>query len=235
MDLIRRPGDLLTALRPIWVMSPDASPAAALLRPARTLRGRGWGSTTPATFRCREGAASLARGRQLVVAGDRYGLPPSGAGPSTLTALASVTDVHGWIWTMGGRRADSGTGAVPVPGGVVLNPGTEPVPPLRWETVPNGSGCRAGDRGRGPTNAEVQRVVDLVERHASRHPGESLMVVTLEQVHAERIEEALRVQGAAPPRSGSVAGVPRGRELAAAATVAGAPPPTTRWGWNVTT
>jgi hypothetical protein len=44
------------------------------------------------------------------------------------------------------------------------------------------------------SDAEVLRVVDLVELHALRHPDESLVVVTLSERHAERIEEALRLQ-----------------------------------------
>src|SRR5207342_2853655 len=49
------------------------------------------------------------------------------------------------------------------------------------------------------SDAEVRRVVDLVVEHATLRPRESLMVVTLGERHAERVEAAVR--SAAPGRA----------------------------------
>jgi hypothetical protein len=66
--------------------------------------------------------------------------------------------------------------------------------------VREGTGVPApGEHVVVSAEGEVARVVELVAEHAVRRPGESLLVVTLGARHAERIEEALRLEVAERP------------------------------------
>lgn len=63
---------------------------------------------------------------------------------------------------------------------------------LSFEFVPGGQGLP--DRQTGAvesTDAEVERVVQLVLEHASERPGESLMVITASQRHAVRVYQSV--------------------------------------------
>jgi hypothetical protein len=203
-DLFGRARDLVTALRPVWVMSPDA--VARLLPPA--------GAGRPLVdlvvvddanqVGMPEAAASLARGRQVLVAGDRRRLPPATGGPSVLDVVAGVVGVH----RLGrdhrardGRLVDLLTDLYPegwqvTPGAAAGSPVT--LVPLLGAMVPGGRPAltqtpgQGGQYGQDGPETEVARVVDLVTDHALRRPGESLLVVTLGGRHAERIEGALR-------------------------------------------
>ena len=92
-DLFRHAGDVVAALRPVWVLSPDA--VARLLPPPDATRVvdvvvvDDAGQVGPP-----ETAAALARGRQLLVAGDRRRLPPATGGPSALEVVGALTGVH---------------------------------------------------------------------------------------------------------------------------------------------
>ncbi len=221
-DLFRHAGDVVAALRPIWVMSPDA--VARCLAPA--------GASAPSLdvvavddasqVGLPEAAAALARARQVVVAGDRRRLPPATGGPSVLEALAAVAvPVSG---TSSGR-GESGEADRRSPvlcrldrdhrtrdGRLfeplrrlygdpwLLVPGAAAVSPLRLEHVREGTSVPApGEDVMLSAEAEVARVVDLVAEHAVRRPGESLLVVTLGARHAARIEDALRLELADRP------------------------------------
>ena len=94
LDLVRRATTVLTALRPVWVMSPDA--IARLLPPA--VPDRPFADVVivddAAHVPLPEVAASLARGRQVIVAGDPRGIPPASGAVSVLDAVAPVACRH---------------------------------------------------------------------------------------------------------------------------------------------
>ncbi len=63
---------------------------------------------------------------------------------------------------------------------------------LQVELVAGGSGLPDPETGAvESTDAEVQRVVELVQEHASVRPKESLMVVTVSERHAVRVYQAV--------------------------------------------
>jgi hypothetical protein len=202
VDLVRRCGDVLAALTPIWMMSPDT--VAACLAPADP-------SLPPIVdtvvvddaghIGLPEVVAALARGAQVIVAGDRRRLAPPDGSTSVIEALAPFTRV---CRLDRDHRARDGRMLVPLapryPEGWRLTPGVGAFPPLAFEAVPDGVAIPPpGEELPVSSDAEVYRVVDLVERHALHQPDESLAVVTLSERHAERIEEALRLEVADRP------------------------------------
>jgi hypothetical protein len=211
-DLFRRAGDLMRALRPVTVMSPDAVarclPAAVPGRPLFDFVVVDDASQVGMP----EAAASLARGRGVVAAGDPYGLPPATGRPSVLAALGDHLPVR---WLDRDHRMRDGRLLTPLrrtyPEVWAVTPGTSTSPALElehvWGPVPvvdpvasggvlpdGGPAMGSGVQTFSVTDAEVQRVVELVAEHAARRPGESLLVVTLGARHAERIEDALRAE-----------------------------------------
>ena len=197
VDLVRRCGDVLAALTPIWMMSPDT--VAACLAPAQPGAAPIIDTVVvddAGHIGLPEVVAALARGAQVIVAGDRRRLAPPDAGTSVIEALAPFARV---CRLDRDHRARDGRMLVPLapryPEGWQLTPGTGALPPLSLEAVPNGVAVPPpGEELPVSSDAEVLRVVDLVELHALRHPDESLVVVTLSERHAERIEEVLRLQ-----------------------------------------
>ncbi|MGZ4613363.1 MAG: AAA family ATPase, partial [Kineosporiaceae bacterium] len=194
-DLFRQAVDVLAALRPVWVMSPDA--VARLLPPP--------GGADPVVdvvvvddagqVGFPEAAAALARGRQVLVAGDRRRLPPATGGPCVLEVVATFAGVH---HLHRDHRTRDGRLLAPLltaGAGWAATPGSAACSPLEFEHVREGTGVAApGEEVAVSSDAEVSRVVDLVTEHAVRRPGESLLVVTLGLRHAARIEEALRAE-----------------------------------------
>ncbi|HET9656322.1 MAG TPA: hypothetical protein VFP72_13280 [Kineosporiaceae bacterium] len=182
-DLFARARELVAALRPVWVMSPDA---VARLLPPPPAGGHLVDLVVvddASQVGMPEAAASLARGRQMVVAGDRHRLPPATGGPSVLDVVATAAGVHRLDRDHRARDArlvERLADRYPQPW--LVTPGSAAVSPLSHVLV---------DTPDDP-EAEVERVVDLVTDHALRRPGESLLVVTLGGRHAERIEGALR-------------------------------------------
>jgi hypothetical protein len=202
VELVRRCGDVLAALTPVWVMSPDT--VAASLAPAQP-------GLPPIVdtvvvddaghIGLPEVVAALARGAQVIVAGDRRRQAAPDAAPSVIEALAPFARV---CRLDRDHRARDGRMLVPLapryPEGWQLTPGTGSGAPLDLEPVPDGIAIPPpGEELPVSADAEVRRVVELVERHALRRPDESLAVVTLSERHAERIEEALRAQVADHP------------------------------------
>jgi REase_MTES_1575 len=193
-DLFRHAPDVLAALRPVWVMSPDA--VARLLPPA------GDGHVVDSVVvddagqvGFPEAAAALARAGQVLVAGDRRRLPPATGGPSVLEVVATLAGAHR---LRRDHRTRDGRLLAPLLSrydGWVTTPGAAPRSPFEVEHVREGTGVAApGEDVAVSPDAEVQRIVDLVTEHAVRRPGESLLVVTLGLRHAARIEEALRAE-----------------------------------------
>ncbi len=193
-DLFRRAPDVVGALRPVWVMSPDA--VARVLPPA--VVGEPLVDVVvvddAGQVGMAEAASAIARGRRVFAAGDRRRLPPATGGPSVLTALADRLPVH---------RLDRGHRARDVrlvsplrssyPEGWRCMPGACVEAPFTLVHVPDGVGVPApGEDFAVSSQQEVRRVVELVAEHAATRPGQSLLVVTLGARHAERIEEALR-------------------------------------------
>jgi hypothetical protein len=193
-DLFRQAPDVVAALRPVWVMSPDA--VARLLPPPSAGRVVDVVVVDDAgQVGFPEAAAAMARGRQLLVAGDRRRLPAATGGPSVLEVVAGLAGVHRLVRdhrTRDGRLLAPLLGCYP---GWVTTPGAAARSALRFEHVREGTAVAApGEDVAVSADAEVQRVVDLVTEHAVRRPGESLLVVTLGIRHATRIEEALRAE-----------------------------------------
>jgi len=197
-DLFRRAGDVVGALRPVLVMSPDAVarclPAAVAGRPlldAVVIDDAGQVGMP-------EAAAAIARGRRVIVAGDPAGLPPASGRPSVLEALTPFVARHRLDRD---HRARDGRLLTAMrreyPGGWAALPGAAASPPLLLDHVWESAEARAQASATGTAagaDAEVRRVVDLVTEHAGRRPGESLMVVTLSARHAELIKDALRAE-----------------------------------------
>jgi hypothetical protein len=199
-EMFRRAFDVLVALRPVTVMSPDA--VARCLAPA--VPGR------PAfdmvvvddagQVGMPEAAAALARGRRALVAGDPRGLPPATGRPSVLEVLSTRLTPFSLDRD---HRSRDGRLLAPLlrryPEGWAITPGAAGSPPLELEHVwepssPSSTAESTAAASPAGGEAEVQRVVDLVSEHAARRPGESLLVVTMSARHAERIEEALRAE-----------------------------------------
>lgn len=194
-DLIETAPDVLAALRPIWVMSPDA---VARLLPA--------GSLEPVVdvvlvddagqVALPEVAAAICRASQLVVAGDRRRMPPEAGMRSLLDAVAPIVGIHRLDRdhrTFDGRMLSPLMGCYPE--GWRVTPGTSVAPRLTMDWVIDGTGVPGpGEEMALSPDGEVWRVVELVCEHARQRPDESLMVVTLGERHAERIEEALRAR-----------------------------------------
>ena len=198
-DLLRRAPELVAALRPVWVLSPDA--AARLLPPPRAGRLVDVVVVDDAgQVGFPEAAAALVRGRQVLVAGDRRRLPPATGGPSVLEVVASLAGVR---TLHRDHRSRDGRLLAPLLGGYdgwTATPGAAARSPLVVEHVREAMGVAApGEEVAVSPDAEVLRVVDLVTEHAVRRPGESLLVVTLGMRHAARIEEALRAEVAHNP------------------------------------
>lgn len=93
-DLFRRAVDVVGALRPVWVMSPDTVarvlPPAAVAEPAVDVVV----VDDAGQVGMPEAAATVARGTQLLVAGDRRRLPPATGGPSVLEFVDGLVEVY---------------------------------------------------------------------------------------------------------------------------------------------
>jgi len=200
-DLFRRAPDVVGALCPLWVMSPDA--VARLLPPgsARDPLVDVVIVDDAGQVGVADAVAAVVRGRSVAVAGDRLRLPPASGDPSVLEAVAARTGV---MRLDRDHRARDGRLLAPLqvayPQGWATVPGAAPQSPLEFEHVVDGVAVPppGQDLAQSP-DAEVRRVVELVAEHAARRPGESLLVVTLGQRHASRIEEALRAEAAGRP------------------------------------
>jgi hypothetical protein len=202
-ELFRRAGDLVAALRPIWVLSPD-SVARSLPAPDPD-GGMSCADVVivddAGNVGLPEVVAAIARAGQVVVGGDRQRMQPPDGMPSVLGAVAAVAGVR----RLGrDHRARDARLSQPLldcyPAGWESTPGTGGQPGLRLELVADGTGVPGpGEAIAVSPDAEVRRVVELVVQHATQRPERSLLVVTFGDRHAERIEAALRSQAAYRP------------------------------------
>ncbi len=205
-ELVAAAPDLVTTVCPCWAMSaldvPSVLPPGELfdvvvLEEASSLAAA-------------ESVPALTRAARVVVVGDPAQAPPStfvtGSGPgpadedevvlpSVLDLLAPVLPTHRMTWHHRSRdgRLVEFVGEHVYGGGLVGFPDTDRAPVTALEVVDGHGVVTAGDSAVESTRAEVDRVVALVLDHARRRPGRSLAVVALNRLHAERVEDALRV------------------------------------------
>lgn len=207
-DLMPLAGELITALRPCWVMSPLV--VASVLPPGR------WfdvvvfdeASQVPPA----QAISAIARARQVVLAGDSHQLPPTNFfttvsdgdadGTALTEGMESILDVLSsilpnrrlrWHYRSLDERLITFANEQVYAGNLVTFPGTDAEPVLRLETVDGQGIVDEGSATVESTRAEVTRVVKLVIEHARTRPTESLGVIALGLTHAQRIDDALRV------------------------------------------
>ncbi|GAA4112110.1 DUF4011 domain-containing protein [Knoellia locipacati] len=216
-DLLPVAGELLTAARPCWVMSPLV--VASVLPPGVSFDVVVFDEASqipPA-----EAVSAISRARQVVLAGDAKQLPPTSffttvseggdAAPddSLSEGVESILDVLAatlpsrhlsWHYRSQDERLISFANEHVYDGSLVTFPGTGSAPVLRHELV-DGVGVMAdGAASVETTQAEVERVVELVLEHARTRPGESLGVIALGLAHTQRLDDAVRraLQGLDP-------------------------------------
>ncbi|KRE61969.1 hypothetical protein ASG78_02475 [Nostocoides sp. Soil756] len=200
--LVRRCGELVTAARPCWAMSPLSVPSVlppgelfdvVVIEEASLL--------TPA-----EAVAAVSRGRRVVVVGDALQLPPSpfvvSAGvdaPEDDDDLSVVDLLDGVLPT---RRLSRHYRAHDerlvafvddelYAGGLATVPGADTAPVVHHELVEGHGVVAEGEAAVESTDAEVQRVVQLVLRHARTRPERSLGVIVFSAGHRRRVTEAV--------------------------------------------
>jgi very-short-patch-repair endonuclease len=208
-EFFSRAPDVLTALRPCWVMSP-------LLVSQLIPSGRAYFDLVifdeASQVRPVDALTSMIRGTQLVVAGDEHQLPPTvffdaaasgdedaGADQdateiadyeSLLDVLLTFFDAEMLRWHYRSRdeRLISFSNQEIYDGGLTTFPGvvsSDALDHVFVDELPEEGEPRVSPR------AEVDRVVELVIRHAEVRPQESLGVIALGIKHAEAIEEGL--------------------------------------------
>ena len=214
-DLLPRAAQTLTAIKPCWAMSPLV---VASILPA----GRWFdvvifdeASQIPPA----QAVSAISRATQVVVAGDERQLPPTSfftaatdddaaayavdpADDSLTEGFESILDVLSaalpvrkltWHYRSLDERLVSFANAEMYDGALVTFPGTGDEEVVRLEVVDGSAPVQPGLEAIESTQAEVDRVVDLVLSHARTRPGESLGVIALGIKHATRIGDALRL------------------------------------------
>ncbi|MDA0160592.1 AAA domain-containing protein [Solirubrobacter ginsenosidimutans] len=209
-DNVRDAPDVMTALKPCWVMSPlVVSQVLPNDRPYFDVVIFDEASQV----RPAEAVPAIARGRQLVVAGDEKQLPPtdffsgptigaldedesalsaaSGDFESILDTLLFLVDwqMLSWHYRSRDERLIAFSNAHLYGRSLLTFPGISGPECLRhelveWQPYDHGSDVSAG--------AEVLRVVELILEHAELRPSESLGVIAMGIAHADRIDAALR-------------------------------------------
>ena len=209
-DLVTRAPDLVTAVRPCWVMSPLV--VASVLPPGQ------WfdvvvfdeASQIPPA----EAVSAVSRARQVVVAGDSRQLPPTsffttvtegegavGAEEALTEGVESILDVLAaalpgrrlrWHYRSLDERLIAFANAEVYEGSLVTFPGTGTDPVVRHVLVDGHGVVAQGEGAVESTSTEVDRVVELVLEHARTSPERSLGVIALGTTHAARVDEALR-------------------------------------------
>ncbi|MGA8978716.1 MAG: AAA domain-containing protein, partial [Pedococcus sp.] len=208
-ELLPRAGEVLTAAKPAWAMSPLV--VASVLPPGR------WfdvvifdeASQIPPA----QAISAISRAHQVVVAGDERQLPPTNFFTSavdedlapdseTLTeGFESVLDVltaalptrHlSWHYRSLDERLVAFANREMYDGSLVTFPGTGTDAVVRLESIDGSGVVVPGEEAIESTEAEVERVVELVLEHARTRPQESLGVIALGIKHATRVDDALR-------------------------------------------
>ncbi|MFF1529969.1 hypothetical protein [Cellulomonas sp. NPDC058312] len=134
---------------------------------------------------------ALARGRQVVVVGDRR--------CASGTAVRELADVLPTVHLRAdaSRRDPYLTAFLAAHGYAdVLSPTPLPTSAaaVGHHLVPDGTGMPDGTGAVQSTRADVDRVVELVIEHALTHPEESLAVVTASALHTAQVREAVLAQ-----------------------------------------
>ncbi|HXR67448.1 MAG TPA: AAA domain-containing protein [Dermatophilaceae bacterium] len=214
-DLLPRASATLTAIKPCWAMSPLV---VASILPA----GRWFdvvifdeASQIPPA----QAVSAISRATQVVVAGDERQLPPTSfftaamdldsavdgaadqADSSMTEGFESILDVLSaalpvrrltWHYRSLDERLVSFANAEMYDGALVTFPGTSDEAVVGLEVVDGSAPVEQGVEAIESTQAEVDRVVELVLLHARTRPSESLGVIALGLKHATRIDDALR-------------------------------------------
>jgi hypothetical protein len=188
-ELVRLAPDVLAAARPCWTMSPLVVPQV-LPPDARfdvVVLDEG------AACRVDEVAPALARGRQVVVVGDPAQPRPAGSVLAELMDLLPVVRLRTQHAALNEQVVEfANTHAYG--GSLQTLPSPSRSRRVHLHLVDGTGMLVAGQDAVESTDAEVDRVVELVVSHVRERPQESLGVVTLTSAHAERVEAALRVQ-----------------------------------------
>ena len=215
-ELFAQAPDVLTALKPCWVMSPLV--VAQLLplgdKPPFDVVVFDEASQIPPA----DAVSSLLRGRQAIVAGDPKQLPPSAFFTSSsededeendqeapltqdvesiLDAMSTLLPIPwgtrrlGWHYRSRDERLIAFSNHHVYDGGLTTFPGTVPDDCIQHVEVRFAAGASSVSGSYSP---EVERVVELILRHAVEHPDESLGVIALGSTHATRIAETVRLK-----------------------------------------
>ena len=206
-ELLPQAPELLTAVKPCWVMSPLL--VASVLPPGV------WfdvvvfdeASQIPPA----EAISAISRGGQVIVSGDRHQLPPTSffrgaddpgdgapsASESILDALSPLLPKRELTWHYRAldERLIAFANAQMYGGRLITFPGVGDDTVVRLDVVHEGP----GDQGDSAA-AEVARVVQVVRDQARQRPDESIGVIALGQQHADRIEAAIRDAVARDPK-----------------------------------
>lgn len=135
---------------------------------------------------------ALMRAERAVVLGDMYGLPPDSGEDSVLTGFAALLPPHRLLidYRTEDERLAAFVNAHVYSSTLATFPAARVGDCVVLVPVPPGS---AGSGQQDSVTAEVQKVVGLVLDAAVRRTDESLGVITLGHLHAQRIELALRM------------------------------------------
>ena len=214
-DLFQQAPDVLTALKPCWVMSPLV--VAQLLPlggdPPFDVVVFDEASQIPPA----DAVSSLLRGRQAIVAGDPKQLPPTSFftsssededeendqdapltqdvesildAMSTLLPMPWGSRTLGWHYRSKDERLIAFSNHHVYDRRLTTFPGALPDDCLAHVEVPFEQDASWVSGSYSP---EVQRVVELILQHAAERPDETLGVIALGAAHANRISETLRL------------------------------------------
>ena len=209
-EIFSRAPDVLTALRPCWVMSPLM---VSQLIPSDRAYFDVVVFDEASQVRPVDALTSMIRGSQLIVAGDERQLPPTtffdaaaadGDGlaesdaeatgtadfESLLDVLMTLFDVEMLLWHYRSRdqRLIGFSNQEIYGGDLTTFPGVvsgDVVDHVFVDVLP------AEDESRVSPDAEVHRVVELVIEHAKKRPEETLGVIAFGSQHADAIEAGL--------------------------------------------
>ena len=216
-DLFRQVPNVLTVLKPCWVMSPLVVAQLLPLRdePPFDVVVFDEASQIPPA----DAVPALLRGRQAIVAGDPEQLPPTtffdgndddeeedeegdGEGPLTrgmesilgvmrtlLLPMPRSTRTLRWHYRSKDERLIAFSNHYVYDGRLTTFPGALADDCLTHVEVPVEDGLPQVTSSYSP---EVAKVVDLILHHAANRPKESLGVIALGTKHAGRIAEELR-------------------------------------------
>jgi hypothetical protein len=206
-QLIARAPHVVKALRPCWAMSPllvsQMLPATRHLFDVVVF-------DEASELLAVDAIPAIARGTQLLVAGDPYQLPPSRFSaaetsddeeepPGGVVEFESILDVMRnllveqrllWHYRSEDERLINFSNTHTYGRSLISFPGTNRGTGVRHVLV---DGLPETSEGTTSNPAVVSRVVELILEHAATNPGESLGVIATGNRNAEAITEALRL------------------------------------------